>query len=197
MQKKDEELTLDEAAQELEEIRIEHPGRMPDSVSARSKTLQEIISKGLIAKKPLNPKISLFFNAFLKNKGNITAAAKEAFGIKDAHYASNMGHYYYKKLKTLGMVYMEEAGYPYGELIKKALEKMEQSKTPEWWDRLMEVGRYIEPPQKQQQIVNIISQQKKVIGKYVEGEIEGSEDMEEIEEPILEEEKEESVENPL
>ena len=172
----EENITPEEAEKQIKELRKQHRGRIPAILVSKYNKMKAI------AGNPIQDKsIPLFVEAFVKHNGNITEAAMEAFNLDNRYKAAALGNKYYKYLKALGRIYMEERGYGYGKFLDVALEKMEQSKTPEWWDRLMKLGEYedfITPQKGQQQTINILSQQKKVIEKYVEGEIEESEDLE-------------------
>ena len=124
-------------------------------------------------------KIDLFIEEWLKNDGNATEAALKVFDCKSRSVASSIGTEYLKKARGLARVYMEKEGYSYGKMIRTAGAKMEKSKSPEWWDRLMKLGGYEDFMTKKEPSVsvNILNAQRDVLKGYVQ-EIDVTEDVE-------------------
>ncbi len=114
-------------------------------------------------------KLDLFIESWLKHDGNATEAAMEVFDCKSRSVAASIGSEYLKKAKNLARIYMEKEGYTYGKMIKTAGRKMEMSKSPEWWDRLMKLGGYEDFMTKKDAgvNVNILNTQKDVLKGYV------------------------------
>ena len=115
-------------------------------------------------------KIDLFIEEWLKNDGNATEAALKVFNCKSRSVAKAIGSEYLKKAGGLARVYMEKEGYTYGKMIRTAGTKMEKSKSPEWWDRLMKLGGYEDFMTKKEPSVsvNILNAQKDVLKGYVQ-----------------------------
>jgi len=115
-------------------------------------------------------KLDLFINAWLKNDGNATEAAMQVFNCKSRAVAAAIGSEYLKKAKSLARVALEQEGYTYGKMIRTAGRKMEKSKSPEWWDRLMKMGGYEDFMTKKDAgvSVNILTAQKDVLKGYVQ-----------------------------
>ena len=115
-----------------------------------------------------------FLEEFIKNGGNATQASLVINNVTSLASAANMGSYYLKKAKALGRVYLEKKGYGYGKMLDVAAEKMVDSKTPEWWDRLMKVADYADffekPKNATPAVVNVIQSHKDRISSYIEGE---------------------------
>lgn len=87
-------------------------------------------------------KVDLFLKEFLANGGNATEAAMTVFKMDNRASASVIGSRYLKEAKGTARVYMEKKGATYGRLLDIALEKAENSKNTEWWDRLMKLAGY-------------------------------------------------------
>jgi len=134
-------------------------------------------------------KTELFTEEFLRNGGNATQAALVVFNCKNVASAASIGSAYLKKSKQLGRVYLETKGYGYGKMLNVAAEKMEDSKNPEWWDRLMKISGYedfISPQQKAKTggpiAVNVFNAHKAMAAEYViDGDVETVEDLESTE----------------
>jgi hypothetical protein len=121
-------------------------------------------------------KIEIFINEFIKNRGNATEAAMVAFKQKNRQVAANYGNKILKEVRGMAQIYLESKGATYGKLLDTAVAKMEESKTPEWWDRLMKIGGYEDFMTKESKStgvsVNIIGAQKEFLSGYIEeGEI--------------------------
>ena len=132
--------------------------------------------------------MDLFLEEYFKNGGNATQAAFAVFNCTSVSSASNIGSQYLAKARNSGLIRtsMERKGYSQDKMLDVAIEKMLESKTPEWWDRLMKMGEHADFMTKQTGPavnVNVISAHKKYSSKYVidgedeiEGEIEESEE---------------------
>jgi len=123
-------------------------------------------------------KFDLFLEEFIRNGGNATEAAWKVYNCKNRAVAATIGKTELQKAKDIGRVYMEAEGASYGKLLKVAIDKMADSKTPEWWDRLMKIAGYEDFLSKQKgvvgnpTIVNIIGrEQRELASEYIEGEI--------------------------
>ncbi len=123
-------------------------------------------------------KLDLFMEEFLSNGGNATEAAWKVYNCKNRAVAAQIGHEQLQKAKEMGKVFLEANGAAYGDLLKEAVSKMKESKTPEWWDRLMKLAGYEDFLSKQKPafgmpstVINVIGQaQKKLASDYIEGE---------------------------
>ena len=115
-------------------------------------------------------KVDLFIEEWLKNDGNATEAALKVFNCKSRSVAASIGTEYLKKARGLVRVSMEKEGYTYGKMIRIAGLKMEKSKGPEWWDRLMKLGGYEDFMTKKEPSVsvNILNAQKDVLRGYIQ-----------------------------
>jgi len=114
--------------------------------------------------------LDLFIEAWLENDGNATEAAMKVFNCKSRSVAASIGSEYLKKAKSLARVYLEKEGYTYGKMIRTAGRKMEKSKSPDWWDRLMKLGGYEDFITKKDAgvSVNILNTQKDVLKAYTQ-----------------------------
>ena len=115
-------------------------------------------------------KLDAFIEEWLKNDGNATEAALRVFNCKSRSVAKAIGSQYLKKAEGLARVYMEKEGFTYGKMIRTAGSKMEKSKSPEWWDRLMKLGGYGDFMSKKEASVsvNILNAQKDVLKNYIQ-----------------------------
>lgn len=122
-------------------------------------------------------KLDLFLEEYVNNGGNATKAAAVVYNCSTAGSAQTMGSKMLAKARDRGRLVLERLGWGEAKLVQHALEKMEDSKTPEWWDRMMKyAGHYDFLAQKQVQpsgpaVVNIVESQKKLLNKYVQGEV--------------------------
>jgi len=120
------------------------------------------------------PKLDLFLEEFVKNGGNATQAALVVSNTTSLASAANLGHYYLTRAKSLGRVYLEKKGFGYGKMLDVATQKMAESKTPEWWDRIMKVSEYADffekPKNTGPAVVNVIQSHKDIVSSYIEGE---------------------------
>lgn len=115
-------------------------------------------------------KLDSFIEEWLKNDGNATEAAMKVFKCKSRAVAASVGSEYLKKAKPIVRMILEKEGYTYGKMIRTAGRKMEQSKTPEWWDRLMKIAGYEDFMAKKSTgvSVNILATQRDVLKGYVQ-----------------------------
>lgn len=120
-------------------------------------------------------RLGLFVDEFARNGGNATKAAMFAFDLTNVKSANVAGSKVLAEVKGMAQLYLESKGVTYGKLLDKAVEKMDESKTTEWWDRLMKMAGYedfISKGAGAPVSVNIIGSQKDFISDYIqEGEI--------------------------
>lgn len=158
----------------LDEAKKQHKGRYPKAVAETVKQTKMAIKEKKDGTLVQTDKLDLFLAELLKNGGNATAAAMVVFNCKSRATASVIGTNYLAKARQLGRVVMEEKGYHYGKMLEVAAKKMEESKTPEWWDRLMKIGGYEDFMAKTgpaPTTVNIMAVQKDLMDEYVDGEV--------------------------
>lgn len=144
----------------------------------KPKPIVELTDKGVVKR----DRLDLFIDEFLANGGNATRAAMKVGNFANEASAAVMGSRYLSKAKSMGRIYLEKKGYGYGKLLEVAAEKMLESKTPEWWDRLMKIAEYADFISKEKQSasvnVNVMQAHKSLTSEYIEeGEV-----MEEAEE---------------
>ena len=125
----------------------------------------------------IQSRLSGFLEEFLSNGGNATDAAMKAGNYKTrAQAAYHAREFYMKHLKDLGRIYLEAQGATMGKFLQVALDKMEVSKDPEWWDRLMKLAGYGDFLTKggggQGNNVTIIQTQDKLRNEFGFGEVE-------------------------
>jgi len=117
-----------------------------------------------------------FLKEFVNNGGNATRAAMKVFKTSNYNSAASLGQYYLKSSRSAIRVYLEERGFTLGKLLDFLTKKMEESKTPEWFDRLMKLADYEDFFHREQSpgksVVNIIQTEKDILNKYVDGEVE-------------------------
>ena len=147
---------------------------------ARAKTVQiNRLAKLKKNKIILEQRLDAFFKEFVKNGGNGTQAVLSISPEMSLTSASSMATYYMRELKAVGRVYMEKKGHSYGKLMDMAMKKASESKTPEWWDRLMKIGEYEDFLTKEKkggnQVVNIIQSHRDLTSTYIDGEVEEAE----------------------
>lgn len=82
-----------------------------------------------------------FLQEFIKT-GNATESAWRIFNCTTRASAQALGSYCLKISKPLVRSYFDKHGYSYGWFLDIAIKKMEESKKPEWWDRLMKIAGY-------------------------------------------------------
>jgi len=127
----------------------------------------------------IEQKLDAFFKEFVKNGGNGTQAMLTINPDISLTSAASMATMYMRELKAVGRVYMEKKGHSYGKLMDIAMKKASESKTPEWWDRLMKIGEYEDFLTKEKkggnQVVNIIQSHKDLTSTYIDGEVEEAE----------------------
>jgi hypothetical protein len=90
----------------------------------------------------LQRKLNIFIEEFIKNGGKSVDAVMAMGGHTSRVAASATARKYMQELQDLGRIYMESKGVGYGKFLDHALEKMEGSKDPEWFDRLMKLTGY-------------------------------------------------------
>jgi hypothetical protein len=151
-------------------------GRTPRAIAEDLKKQKSLIKKTEDNKIQITKKFDLFLDEFVKNDGNATEAAMKVWDCKSRSVAATIGSRYLKQAKELGRILLEKRGMTYGKLLKTAVDKMEFSKNPEWWDRLMKLAGYEDFLAKDKNasapgIIQIINAQKDMIQQYVEGEI--------------------------
>lgn len=128
-------------------------------------------------------RVNAFMEAFLKNNGNATKAAMEAFGILNKAVAAEIGSYYWRKCRELSRVFLEEQGVTIGDFINTIATRAKVESDPEYirmLARLLGIADVVAPETKgnQQNVnVNILQEHRKVqdefgFGNVVEGEIE-------------------------
>ncbi len=127
--------------------------------------------------------VERFTREFLKNGGNVEQAALAVGQYTNKASARVCGARWLRKAKERGLVQnaLEKKGYGYGKLIDIALERMEKSKKPDWWDRIMKMADYEDFTSSGKQAgpnvnVNIpfFSAHRKLSEEYVEGAVEGA-----------------------
>ena len=127
----------------------------------------------------VNEKLEAFLEEFMKNGGNATQAALTVNPTISIASAANLGVDYMKQVRGLAQVHLEKRGYGYGKLMEIAMKKVEEGRTPEWWDRLMKMAGYEDFLTKNIKgggpaVVNIVGEHKKQVedfGFAEEGEI--------------------------
>jgi hypothetical protein len=143
----------------------------------------EVTPKGIVQR----PRMELFLSEFINNGGNATQAALSVFNCSTIESAAVMGHKYLKQARGLSRVYLEKKGYTYGKMLDIATQKLEASKTPEWWDRLMKMADYADFMTKKDSrpsVVNIVAAQRNLQkefgfmdGEIVEDDQDGTEEL--------------------
>lgn len=181
-------------------------GRVPDALFPQIKALREEVDAPIKkAKKEarikeaeanrllkikknkviIEQRLDAFLKEFVKNGGNGTQAMLAISPHLTLGSATAMAASYMKQLRSIGRLYMEKKGHSYGKLLDIAMKKAADSKTPEWWDRLMKIADYEDFLTKEKktgpQVVNIIQSHKDLASTYVEGEVEEAEILEENE----------------
>ncbi len=128
------------------------------------------------------PKIDAFLEEFLKNGGNATKAAMAVYNCTTIASAQSLGHATLKRAKGLARIYLESQGTTYGKLLDIAAQKVLESKSPDWWDRLMKISDYEDFMTKKSgplTNVNVFQAHKDFASDYVDGEIEEVKEVEE------------------
>lgn len=173
---------------ETEEQRIERlakewiekkgKGSPPKAIVQKIKELRAKDPKNKLAgrEEATRLKQQAFIEEFLRNGGNATDAAYIVFNPGSRQAAAAMGHMYLKKARGAARMYLESKGYNYGRMLDVAAKKMEDGRTPEWWDRLMKLADYEDFITKKQTgpaVVNVIQTQNKIAEEFgfQEGEI--------------------------
>lgn len=144
-------------------------------------TIQNHIVKRKNATPVVMDSVEKFMVEFLKNGGNVSQAAMAVGNFSTIESAQASGYRWLSKAKQRGLVRtaLEKKGYDYGKLMDIALEKMEHSKKPDWWDRIMKMADYDDFVSSQKptgnvniQTQNIFAAHRKLSEGYVEdGEI--------------------------
>ena len=122
-----------------------------------------------------------FLINFIESNGNITKAAQNTWDITDRMVASRKGTQYLKINQAALQLFLEEKGYTMGWLLQLLAKKTEESRNPDFLDRMWRLLGYgeLNPKQVQgPQIVNVIQAQKKdaIDFGFEEGEIINAED---------------------
>lgn len=151
-------------------------GRTPRAIAEDLKKQKSLLKKTENNQIQITKKFDLFLDEFVKTDGNATEAAMRVWDCKSRAVAATIGSRYLRQAKELGRILLEKKGVTYGKLLTVAADKMEKSKNPEWWDRLMKLAGYEDFMAKDKGssapgIIQIINAQKDMIQQYVEGEI--------------------------
>lgn len=129
--------------------------------------------------------VEKFTQEFLKNGGKVTEAAQKVGNFTTLHSAAQSGSRWLAKAKQRGLIRnaLEKRGYGYGKLIDVAVRKMEASKKPDWWDRIMKMADYDDfittnkdAASTNIQTMNIFAAHRKLSEDYIDGEMEEVED---------------------
>lgn len=120
-----------------------------------------------------------FMKEYIKNGGNASRAALAIGEYPSALSAAQGGNYYLDKAKKMGLyrISLEKKGYHLGKLMDIALEKMEESDKPGWWDRIMKMANYEDFVTKAAGNANVVvntnifDAHRKLTSEYVEGEV--------------------------
>lgn len=121
--------------------------------------------------------VEMFMVEFLKNGGNVGQAAMKVGHYSSIKSANAAGSRFLAKAKQRGLIRtaLEKRGYDYGKLVDVALEKMEKSKKPDWWDRIMKMADYDDFVSSQKvpagtniETLNIFGAHRKLSEDYVE-----------------------------
>jgi hypothetical protein len=124
-------------------------------------------------------KVEFFIEEFFKNGGNATKAALAINPEMKLSSAASKGVYFLNKAKERGLVrtLLERKGYDFGRMLDVAVEKMEKSKKPDWWDRVMKMADYEDFTSTGKSAlsgnvaVNIFNAHRELTNEYVEGEV--------------------------
>lgn len=152
---------------------------MRETAAKRALRVKKSQTDGTVVIDP-DAKLHAFVEEFLKNDGNATQAALVVGKYPTLHAASDAGSRMLKKAKQKGLIrtLLERKGYGQGKLLDVALEKMLQSKTPEWWDRIMKMADYEDfmakkEPKQGPSVINIVAAQQQTAKEFGfdEGEI--------------------------
>lgn len=154
-------------------------GRPPAALYPKIKEIRRNRQRALRKLKEYNPKggrptedekIEAFLEEFMKNGGNATQAALAVNPTTSIATAANLGSYYLKRVRGVAQIHLEKKGYGYGKMMEVATRKMEESKTPEWWDRLMKMAGYEDFITKKvtggPAVVNIVGAHKKDVDEF-------------------------------
>lgn len=107
---------------------------------SRQKRVKKTASGEII----ISDSVELFLLEFLKNGGSVGKAALTVGNFTSLKSAAVSGSRWLKEAKERGLIRhaLEKKGYSYGKMMDVALEKMEKSKKPDWWDRVMKMANY-------------------------------------------------------
>jgi len=164
-----------EQTPELSPKKISPEGK--SSLSKAALDTKKIGLRGIAAQDDSNPiiqeRVNAFSEEYLKNGGDSTKAAMAVFNMDSKLSAAQVGSFYLKKAKVLNRIFLEEKGYPLGRLLEIAAEKAERSRMPDWFDRVMILGGWMEPGWATSTKtgtsvtnVNIIQSEKELFKKY-------------------------------
>lgn len=145
------------------------------------------VKKGSV--KPISPKVvdgkleavdltEAFIHEFILNGGNSAKAARKVcpnISVKNS-YAT--GYRLMGQARKRGLIrkMMEKKGYNLSSMVDVAVEKMEKSKKPDWWDRLMKMAEYEDFTKTAGSgganiNVSVFGAHNKIAEDYIEGEI--------------------------
>jgi len=152
------------------------------------KGIIRVTKNGIVEKES---RVEAFMKEFIKNGGNATRAAMAVGNYTTTLAAAQGGSYYLKKAKKMGLyrTTIEKKGYHLGKLMDIALEKMEASDKPGWWDRIMKLSDYEDFTSTGKAAIpnlsvtnNIFGAHRKLSEEYIEGEVVDDDEAEEKEE---------------
>ena len=101
------------------------------------------IKRGLTLAK--QQRMILFLNEYLRNGGKGGEAARTALKIEDKVRAQKIACDYLRNIHQLPEItrqVLEAKGLGLSYFIEVALQKMDHSNSPEWWDRLLQMAGY-------------------------------------------------------
>lgn len=143
-----------------------------------AREVQKIVSRQVPKPRALVPQskvndmrnLQLFLEEYFANGGNGTQAVITVFGEKSRAGASTRASNYLKQAGNYQRMLLESKGVGLSKLFDVAIEKLEKSKTPEWFDRLMKISGHADFMSKGNNqgagTVNIITAQTKVSGEF-------------------------------
>lgn len=120
-------------------------------------------------------KIEAFLEEYFKNGGSATQAAATLNQYPTLSAAAVDGTRMMNEAKKRGLLRMEleKRGYGLSKMMDVAIEKMENAKKPDWWDRLMKMAGYEDFMEKGSKTpatvsVNIFDAHQKMSSDYFE-----------------------------
>jgi len=170
--------TLEVSTNEIqEEVIVPQKEEIPQKPSLPSRVIP--LRKKLVIKKkdgvPVimeKTKMDLFLEEYVNNNGNGTEAAMKVFATENRVNAANLASAYLKKARVANRLLLEKKGFTQGRMLDVAISKMQMSKVPDWWDRIMKMGDYEDFISKNgggvtTNTVNIMEIQKDMIDQYM------------------------------